>query len=304
MAGSEVRRSDVSALNRALSEEGYLGGVHELSGVASRGLRAAKAAVEAADALRALADIERPAVQLAALLSFLDARERIPPEGDALRERHLRSRSAVRSAIYGLREAHAHLDDTPVPFAEVAAMIRRWIESQTFSPRSGTTGVQLIDAQAARYGEFDEVFLVGLVEGEWPERAAKSIFFPGSLLNQLDWPDSRMALAGERAAFRDLITLAQREVHLSTFELEEDAIVGPSVFLDEADRLGLRGSGARRGSGGPHVPAPGAVVQIRSWLRLRRARRAAGCSFDWDGRRRARANFMGRLRRTSRPRTA
>ena len=78
----------------------------------------------------------------------------------------------------------------PAALSDIAAMIRRWIEGQTFAPRAGTTGVQLLDAQAARYGEFDEVFLVGLVEGEWPQRSSKSIFYPSSLLSQLDWPDS------------------------------------------------------------------------------------------------------------------
>ena len=34
--------------------------------------------------------------------------------------------------------------------------------------------------------------------------------------------------------------LARRQVHLSTFELENDAIIGPSVFLEDADRLGFR----------------------------------------------------------------
>ena len=191
-------------------------------------------------ALAPLTEAERPSVQLDALLAFVNAHDRVPEVGDPLRERHLRARRAVLSAIHGLRRAHQYLDDSPVEFTTVAAMIRRWIEGQTFSPRAGHTGVQLIDAQAARYGEFDEVFLVGLVEGEWPQRSSKSIFYPASLLSQLDWPDSRMALAGERAAFHDLMALARRRVHLSTFELENDAIVGPSVFLGYADRLGFR----------------------------------------------------------------
>ena len=46
-------------------------------------------------------------VQLDALLAFLDAHDRIPPVGDPLRERHLRARRAVLSAIHGLRRAHA-----------------------------------------------------------------------------------------------------------------------------------------------------------------------------------------------------
>ena len=59
-------------------------------------------------------------------------------------------------------------------------------------------------------------------------------------MSQLDWPDSRATLAGERAAFQDLMGLARRQVHLSTFELENDSIIGPSVFLEDADRLGFR----------------------------------------------------------------
>ena len=99
--------------------------------------------------------------------------------GDPLRERHLRARRAVLSAIHGLRRAHQYLDDSPVELKTIAAMIRRWIEGQTFSPRAGSSGVQLIDAQAARYGEFDEVFLVGLVEGEWPQRAVEEHLLSG-----------------------------------------------------------------------------------------------------------------------------
>ena len=235
--GVAIRRSDVAALNRALSDENYFGGVDNLR--AFDRSRAAQAAAAAADELRALAETERPSVQLDALLAFLDKHDRVPDFGDPLRERHLRARRAVLSAIYGLRRAHQHLDDSPVEVSSVAAMIRRWIEGQTFAPRAGHAGVQLLDAQAARYGEFDEVFLVGLVEGEWPQRSPKSIFYPASLLSQLDWPDSRAALAGERAAFQDLMGLARRQVHLSTFELENDAIVGPSAFLEGPNRLGF-----------------------------------------------------------------
>ena len=236
--GAAIRRLDVAGLNRALADEGYFGGLDNL--MSFERWKAAKAAVAAAAELAPLTEAERPSVQLDALLAFVNAHDRVPEVGDPLRERHLRARRAVLSAIHGLRRAHQYLDDSPVEFSTVAAMIRRWIEGQTFSPRAGHTGVQLIDAQAARYGEFDEVFLVGLVEGEWPQRSSKSIFYPALLLSQLDWPDSRMALAGERAAFHDLMALARRRVHLSTFELENDAIVGPSVFLGDADRLGFR----------------------------------------------------------------
>jgi RecB family exonuclease len=242
--GAPVGRLDVAAVNHAYSEAGYFGGFDHLQKFATsatgRGGRAAQAAAAAAEELRPLATAQEPSVQLGSLLAFLAAHDRTPPASDPLRERHLRARRAIVSAIQQLRRAHERLDDSPLPLAEIAAMIRRWIEGQTFAPRTGTSGVQVLDAQAARYGEFDELFLVGLVEGEWPKRSAKSIFYPQSLLTQLDWPDSRVTLAGERAAFHDLLALPRRQLHLSTFELENDSIIGPSVFLEDVDRLGLR----------------------------------------------------------------
>jgi RecB family exonuclease len=284
--GAPIQRSDVAALNRALSEDGYFGGIENLR-MFDRS-RAAKAAAAAADELRALVGNERPSVQLEALLTFLRNHDRIPDSGDPLRERHLRARRAVLSAIHGLRRAHEHLDDAPAQLSTVAAMIRRWIEGQTFAPRAGHTGLQLLDAQAAKYGEFDEVFLVGLVEGEWPERPSKNIFYPASLLSQLDWPDSRMALAGERAAFQDLMGLARRQVHLSTFELEHDSIIGPSVFLEDASRLGLRTRVAEpRAHSRLFVHealatdpvSPGAVDgRAAAWLGLRAARSEAAAA--------------------------
>lgn len=242
--GARAGRLDVDALNRACSDAGYFGGIDRLRDMAARlagrARLAARAAAAAADELNVLANLEKPSVQLAALLAFLVAHDRAPSVSDPLRERHLRARRAILSAIRDLGRAHEQLDDAPVRLTEIAGMIRRWIEGQTFAPRTGTSGVHVLDAQAARYGEFDEIFLVGLVEGEWPQRPARCIFYPQSLLVQLDWPDSRAMLAGERAAFQDLVALARRQVHLSTFELENDSIVGPSVFLEDVGRLGLR----------------------------------------------------------------
>jgi RecB family exonuclease len=185
-----------------------------------------------------------------------------------------------------LRRAHQYLDDSPTELSSIAAMIRRWIEAQTFAPRAGHAGVHLLDAQAARYGEFDQVFLAGLVEGEWPQRSAKSIFYPASLLSLLDWPDARASLAGEKAAFQDLIGLARRQVHLSTFQLENDAIIGPSVFLDDADRLGFRSVAApsrARGRVFVHEALASDPVQpsavegdASEWLSVRLARSEPG----------------------------
>ena len=39
-------------------------------------------------------------------------------------------------------------------------------------------GVRILDAQAARFADLDDVQIMGLVEGEWPERPRRNIFYP------------------------------------------------------------------------------------------------------------------------------
>lgn len=268
-----ITPSDVAELNRALSEAGYFGGASSLATFGRR-FRAARAAAAAAAELQFLTELTRPSMQLESLAMFLDAHARPIRPGDPLAERYLRTRAAVMSAIEGLRRAHDQLDDTPAAASDIALMIRRWIEGQTFAPEAGEAGIQLLDAQAARYGEFDDVFLVGLVDGEWPHRSSKNIFYPSWLLSQLDWPDSRMARAAERAAFQDLAMLARRRVQFSTFELEDDAIVAPSVFLEDLDRLELASEPAplQRKTFTGEVSNSGPASIAANWLSMRMRR--------------------------------
>lgn len=294
--GAPLGRSEIAALDGAFCEAGYFGGADRLrafaTGAPGRIARAALAAAAAAAELTPLS--AAPSAQLGTLHAFLTAHDRIPPAGDPLRERHLRARAAILSAIHGLRRAHEQFDDSPVPLSEIASMIRRWIEGQTFAPRTGTTGVQFLDAQAARYGEFDEIFLVGLVEGEWPEHSTRSIFYPQSLLNRFESVPAepspagvRPAFAAERAAFQDLVLLPRARVTLSTFELENDSIVTPSVFLEDVDRLGVQTDPPSAHSGRIFVQealagvplVPSAVTGTgRQWLETRVARSHASAA--------------------------
>ena len=73
--------------------------------------------------------------------------------------------------------------------------VRRWIGEATFSPEPGERrGVHLLDDQAARYGEFDDVTLLGLVENDWPERPQRNIFYSSGLLKALGWPSELSSL--------------------------------------------------------------------------------------------------------------
>ena len=66
---------------------------------------------------------------------------------------------------------HANLREVPEwSVSDLATSVRRWIGDQTFAPGGASSGVRLLDDQAARYGSYDDITIVGLIESEWPER--------------------------------------------------------------------------------------------------------------------------------------
>jgi RecB family exonuclease len=247
----------VAAADAVLQEIKYHGGFERLTAIAAegsagedtvrerrRGLRtraspAIRAALRAASDLRTIADAGAASAQIRALLRFIRAHERLPAESDPWRARHLRARAAVLSALEALAEAHERHDDLPLSVAELSAATRRWVEGQTFSPRTGSGGVRLLDAAAATYGDIRDLRVVGLVETDWPERTPRNIFYPASLLAQLGWPAETARVAAARARFQDLLTLSSARVSLYTFTLEDDAIVPPSTFLEDVEAAGL-----------------------------------------------------------------
>jgi hypothetical protein len=187
----------------------------------------------AAEALAPLEEVAAPSAHLAALDLFLTRFELAVAPDDPLRERHLRARGAILSTIAGLRDAFTRYGERPGPFRDVAALLHRWIEGQTFNARVGQRGLHLVDVQTAVYGRFSRLFLVGVTEGEWPTSSARSIFYPGSLLRDLGWPGEADRRVTARAVFDDLLRLPREAVSVSTFALENDAIVRPSPFVED-----------------------------------------------------------------------
>lgn len=204
-----------------------------------RAAAALRAADRAAADLRPMAAAATASAQISALQQFIRTRERLPQPAHECYPRHLRARAAVLAALQGLQDAHRRYHDEPLPLGELTAAIRRWIEGQTFSPRTGDGGIRMLDATAAPYADVDDVRLVGLVESDWPERSRRSIFYPSSILTQLGWPPESDRLAAARARFQDLLTLPRSRVSLSTFTLEDDAIVPASALLDDVQAAGL-----------------------------------------------------------------
>lgn len=228
------------------------------------------------------------------------------PEHDG---RARRARGAILGTLIALRDAWARFNTTPVDSDVVAALIRRWIGVQTFAPRAGDSGVHLVDAWSARFGDFDEVQLAGLVDGEWPEPARRNIFYSSSILRELGWPSETDRLAGERALFSDLLRLPASRLTVSTFTLEGDALVSPSPLVDELDHAGLEtvqdAVHATRifdyealclDPGDPSALAPG---ETREWA-LRRWRRRSGAddrSPGWTAAHRPHAYSLNALER-------
>jgi len=235
---------DVPALDRALAEAGYLGDAEALDrlldswraeaptrGRLERALRAGEVLRAIVGELAPLRERAPVSDHLARLLAFLTAHER----QTARDSRERRARGAILGTLAALRDGWARFDREPVDSDVVAALIRRWIEVQTFAPRSGESGAHLVDAWSARFGDFDEVHLAGLVDGEWPEPARRNIFYSASVLRELGWPAESDRLAGERALFVDLLRLPSSRVTVSVFTLESDALVSPSSLIDELD---------------------------------------------------------------------
>jgi RecB family exonuclease/inactivated superfamily I helicase len=250
--GEVLTAGDVSALDRALAEHGYLGQLPALQSLVARWtqkaessrrtarqLRAARVLAGVASRLEALRAPAAIASHLDVLLAFLTSHEAAPGADDPARARELRARGAILGTLTALRDAYGRFDPEPVAFDDTAAVCRRWIETQTFAPRTGDGGLHLLDAASARFGDFDDVQLAGLVEGEWPDLSRRSIFYSPSVLRELGWPSDQLRLDGVRAEFTDLLRLPSRRLAVSTFALEADVLVSASSLLDELPRAGL-----------------------------------------------------------------
>jgi RecB family exonuclease len=241
----EVTRESVSALDRALSQSRYLGELERLEALiapaaAGESRTALAAAVAAARELAPLTATGPASEQIACLSAFWSAHARPIADEDPFASRERRARAAIVGMLPSLAAVHAAHDDPAWTIDELGIAVRRWIEEQTFVPEpANSRGLHLLDDQAARYGDFADVAIVGVVDQDWPERPRRNIFYPPALLKSLGWPSEKDRRAAGDARFLDLLTSASRRTMVSTFTLDEDAIVSRSMQLDEIPRARL-----------------------------------------------------------------
>jgi RecB family exonuclease len=244
-AGLAASRAAVSGFDRALSDKRYLGGIERLEAVVAEwpddDTRAtARAGMAIARDLQPLNAPATASHLLRTLKSILaDHWVGLDPL-DAFAARERRARAAVDGVLDSLMTAHAAHHDPDWTFADLAAAVRRWIQEKTFPAQpmdaarpDRARSVDLLDDQAARYGEFAHLSIVGLIEQDWPEPTVRNIFYPPNVLRTLGWPSENERRAAADARFVDLLASASQTVTLSTITLEDDALVNRSLQLDE-----------------------------------------------------------------------
>jgi len=240
----EVARKAISALDRALSGARYLGDLGRLEELGATwtsrdAVPALEAALAAGRELAPLLEAAPAAQQIRLVLAFFASYARPLDFDDPFAPRERRARAAVVQLLTDLAAGHAAHHDPLWTIDEVGAAARRWIEEETFAPESSGTGVHLLDDQAARYGDFDDITLVGLVENDWPERPRRNIFCPPSLLKTIGWPSEKDRRGAADARFLDLLASASQRVVVSTFALDDEALVARSAELDQIPRARL-----------------------------------------------------------------
>ena len=299
-ADGAIDPAAIPALDRELHEARYLGAgdggesgpgnpllrlAERWGGPDGRGLaaRAARAAAAAADDLAPLTGPGRASALVDCLLRFVDGRRPPAPDDPDTAARESRARAAVLGILRDWRDAHARHDDPVVELPAITSTLRRLLEAATFAAPTGGAGVVLVDAQAARYGAFDNVCLVGLVDREWPDLVRQSALYPASLLYQLGWSRETDRLRAARAGgFRDLLGSASRRVSVSTVAFEDDAAVAGSVLLEDLADLEVEVAvepppAVRVTAEAGLAEVPAAVLladEAAAWLALRERRRA------------------------------
>ena len=104
-----------------------------------------------------------------------------------------------------------------------------------------------VDDQAVRYGDFDDIAIVGVVEPDWPERPRRNIFYPPALLKALGWPSEKDRRARRRRAVpRSAASASRRTLGLDLHARRRSARRAVDAARRDPARAAVDGAPARR----------------------------------------------------------
>ena len=164
-------------------------------------------------------------------------------DDDPFASRERRARAAIVDMLAALAAVHAAHDDPAWTIDDLGIAVRRWIGEQTFVRRRSDAparGVHLLDDQAVALRRLRRRRdRRRRSRPDWPERPRRNIFYPPALLKSLGWPSEKDRRAAADARFLDLLASASRRTLVSTFTLDDEALVTRSMQLDEMPRARL-----------------------------------------------------------------
>ena len=166
------------------------------------------------------------------------------------------------------------LPETPVgDAARFRDRVRRQLRRQTTNRHPGRTGVHLIAAEDAPFGDYDCLILLGVGDADWPGPRPGNVFFPTRVLERATRARSADARRREARLLGGFATLAGQSAGFVRAELEDGFPAGASpLFAALGERLRQNPNEPlpvdlpeAAGSGGAPLPrslerrAPGAV---------------------------------------------
>jgi len=143
-------------------------------------------------------------------------------------------------------------------FEEFAEMIEAGLSGETFDvKRDVDYGVHVLPVDEVRGGDYDVVFLGGLVDGEFPLPEIPRIFYSEKRRTELGFKTTPSNLEIERYLFASAIGAARRKLLVSYPRSDDGKVLLKSLFLREIERC-LPRVEVRR------YPMPGAVFSPKS----------------------------------------
>ena len=120
-----------------------------------------------------------------------------------------------------------------LPLAHLAATLRTTIAQSYYHPaRSDNRGILIAPLEEGRWLSCDQLFVCGLVEGDFPRPALADIFLDDGDRRTLGLAPAESRIEADRLLFYQVLSQARQEIHL-LFPQDQNADSTPSSFLSE-----------------------------------------------------------------------